>query len=380
MKRLFVLSFVVAAMLSQASCVPHTTGPTEVGVRICKLGLFGPKGVEDRAYAPGATYFFLPFINDWYVFDTKLQNLEMTFSPIRGDRKTQDDLVFKTVDGNDISLDVIIAYRIDASKAPYILQYVARNDAILRDKVVRTVARSKPRDIFGELKTEAFYVAEARETQANRAKEELQKILEPMGVVVEKVLTNDYRFNPEYTKAIEDKKVADQQVEKNKSAQHAALEQYKRKLEEARGEVNKMVADADGQYLKNNIEADVYQEQQQLLAKAIKTEGIAEAKGIQEMNNALAGPGGEVIVKLRIAEAIQGKRIMLLPVSEGGMNLKTTDINRLIETLGIKALSGGQRRPQQQLLQAPHVQQQPAPQQQQQQQQQQRARQQQQPK
>lgn len=36
------------------------------------------------------------------------------------------------------------------------------------------------------------------------------------------------------------------------------------------------------------------------------------------------------------------KRIILLPVSEGGMNLKTTNINRLIETLGVKSLSGGQ--------------------------------------
>ena len=48
------------------------------------------------------------------------------------------------------------------------------------------------------------------------------------------------------------------------------------------------------------------------------------------------------IVKLRIAEALQGKRIVLLPVSEGGMNLKTTDINGLIQMLGIKALSKGQ--------------------------------------
>jgi len=266
----------------------------------------------------------------------------MTFSQVRGDRKSRDDLVLKTIDGNDISLDVIIAYRIDANKAPHILQYVARDDATLRDKIVRTVARSKPRDIFGELKTEAFYVADAREAQSIKAKGALQKILGPMGIVVEKVLTNDYRFNPEYQKAIEDKKVADQQVEKNKSAQHAAREEYKRKLEEARGEVNKMVADADGQYLKDKIEADVYQEQQQLLAQAIQAEGIAEANGIQEMNNALAGSGGEAIVKLRIAEALQGKRIVLLPVSEGGMNLKTTDINRLIETLGIKSLSGGQ--------------------------------------
>jgi hypothetical protein len=40
-----------------------------------------------------------------------------------------------------------------------------------------------------------------------------------------------------------------------------------------------------------------------------------------------------------IAEAIQGKRIILLPVSEGGMNLKTTNINELIQTLGVKSLA-----------------------------------------
>jgi uncharacterized membrane protein YqiK len=129
-------------------------------------------------------------------------------------------------------------------------------------------------------------------------------------------------------------------VQKNKSAQHAALEEYKRKLEEAKGEVNKLVADADGVFRKAKIEADVYYEKQMLLAEAIKAEGIAEAKGIQEMNNALAGSGGEALVKLRIAEALQNKKIMLLPVSEGGMNLKTTDINQLINTMGVKSLAG----------------------------------------
>lgn len=342
MKRVWASTVLLVSMLLAGGCTPHTTGETEVGVRTRKIGFMESKGVEDRIYPPGATFFFLPFINDWNVFDTKLQNLEMTFSQTSGDRKTRDDLLFKTIDGNDISLDVIIAYRIEASKAPYILQFVARDDATLRGKIIRTVTRSKPRDIFGELSTEAFYVADSREKQSYKAKEALQKILGPMGIVIEKVLTNDYRFNPEYQKAIEDKKVADQQVEKNKSAQHAALEEYKRKLEEAKGVVNQMVADADGQYKKDQIDADVYLEQQQLLAEAIKAEGIAEAKGILEMNKALAGSGGEVIVKLKIAEAIQGKRIMLLPVSEGGMNLKTTDINGLIETIGVKALSDKQ--------------------------------------
>jgi len=337
MKRTILMIVAVCWMLTATGCVFYRTGETEVGVRTRKIALTG-KGVEDKAYPPGGTYIFLPFINDWHTFDTKLQNLEMVFDHRRGDRRTRDDLLFKTIDGNDISLDVIIAYRIDAQKAPYILQNVAVDNRTLRDKIVRTVARSKPRDIFGELTTEEFYVADKRELQSKRAKDVLQEMLGPMGIVVEKVLTKDYRFNKEYQKAIEDKKVADQQVQKNKSAQHAALEEYKRKLEEAKGEVNKMIADADGVFRKAKIEADVYYEKQKLLAEAIRAEGIAEAKGIQEMNKALAGAGGEAMVKLRIAEAMQDKKIILLPVSEGGMNLKTTDINQLIQTMGVKSL------------------------------------------
>lgn len=341
MKRCLWMTLAIAWLWGLTGCVLNSTGETEVGVRTKKFALVGKTGVEDKVYAPGSTYFFMPFINDWHTFDTKLQNLEMIFERDRGDRRTRDDLVFKTIDGNDISLDVIIAYRIDPDKAPYILQNVANNNRTLREKVVRTVARSKPRDIFGELTTEEFYVADKRELQAQRAKDILQEMLGSLGIVVEKVLTKDYRFNQEYQKAIEDKKVADQQVQKNRSAQHAALEEYRRKLEEAKGEVNKMVADADGVYRKAKIEADVYFEKQKLLAEAIKAEGIAEAKGIQEMNNALAGTGGEAFVKLQIAEALQGKQIMLLPVSEGGMNLKTTDINQLINTMGVKSLSKG---------------------------------------
>lgn len=342
--KLFKLSLLaILLLLSTSGCVPRTTGDTEVGVRTKKFALIGSAGVEQRIYDPGTTHFFMPFINDWHTFDTKLQNLEMTKEEGRGDRSSRDDLNFKTIDGNDISLDVIIVYRIDRDKAPHIVQFVATNDDLLRDKVIRTIARSKPRDIFGELTTEEFYVADRREMQSQKVKEVLQAMLDPMGIIVEKVLTKNYRFNPQYQKAIEDKKVADQRVEKNKSAQRATLEEYKRKLEEAKGEVNKIVANADGEYLKAKIEADVYYEKQQLLAEAIKAEGVAEAQGIQEMNNAMLSAGGEAFVKLQIAEALTGKKIVLIPVSEGGMNLKTTDINQLINTMGVRSLSSGTR-------------------------------------
>jgi len=339
MKRLLNWIVISISLFGLQACVFYTTGPNEVGVRTRKLAFVAEKGVEQRVYPAGSTFFFLPFINDFHTYNTREQNLEMTFAPDSGDRKSRDDLLFKTVDGNDISLDVIIVYQIDPQKAPDILSYVAPNNQVLQEKIVRTIARSKPRDIFGELKTEEFYLSQKRDAQAERAQRVMQEMLAPMGVIVKNVLTKDYRFNPEYQKAIEGRKVADQRVEKNKAARRATEEEYKRRLEDAKGEVNKMVADVDGEYAKAKIEADAYFARQSLLAEAIKVEAVAEARGIQETNNAMALTGGEAAIKLKIAEALRGKRIVLLPISEGGMNLKTTDVNDLVKTLGIRSMA-----------------------------------------
>ena len=310
-----------------------------MGVRTIKLGITGKRGVEPRYYAPGSTYFFMPIINDWHTFDLNLQTMEMTFDPRRGDLRARDDLLFKTIDGNDISLDVIIQYRISPAKAPYILQNVAENDELLRQNVVRAVVRSRPRDIFGELKTEGFYISEQRQDKAEKARAALNEILNPYGVNVERVSTKDYRFNPAYQQAIEDRKVAEQLAEKNKAQARAVTEDYLRRVQDAQGEVNKVVAEADGEFARAGLQADAYFEQQKRIAQAIKAEGEAEAKGIRAMNEALVGTGGEIMVKLKIAEALQGKKIILIPISEGGINLKTTDINDLLKIYGMKALS-----------------------------------------
>jgi regulator of protease activity HflC (stomatin/prohibitin superfamily) len=334
-----VLAVIGAALLA-FGLFPHWTGPTEVGVRTVKWQPFRARGVQDEVYAPGGIYFFPALLNDWHTYDTKMVNLEMTF-----EGSARNDLLFKTIDGNDLSLDVIISYRVDAAKAPYILQNVAPNDFELKDNVVRTIARSRPRDIFGELKTEEFYVSDRRDAKAEEARTILNQILDRYGVIVERVSTKDYRFNPAYQQAIEDKKVADQIAEQNKSAARAATEEYLKKLEDAKGEVNKMVAEVDGRFVQAKIDADAYYEKQQRIAAAIEAEGIAEAKGIRELNQALAGSGGEVMVKLEIAEALAGKKILLLPLSSGGLDLKTTDMNRLLETYGLRAISKDGGRP-----------------------------------
>lgn len=326
-------------MVALTGCWAYTTGSTEVGVRTVKA-LVGAKGVQERIYAPGSTYFFVPFLTDWHTFDTRLQNLEMTASLSRGDRRSRDDLTFKTIDGNDISLDIIVSYRLIPDMAPYVLQHVATNDMELKENIVRTIARSKPRDIFGELMTEDFYVSEQRSAKAEEVKDILNEILNPYGVIVERVGTVDYRFNDAYQQAIEDKKVADQQVEKNKSSAKAAQEEFIKKVEEAKGEVAKMKARADGEFRRAQIEADAYYERQTKLAEAIEVEGRATAEGILKMNEALSGAGGEAMVKMAIAESLMNKRIVMLPIGGGGLDIRSTDINSLLELYGLQHVAG----------------------------------------
>lgn len=330
------------AVIATSGCIPmpYRTGPTEVGVRTVKMSILGEKGVEQKVYAPGTTQWFVPFFTDWHTFDTRMQNLEMTGALGRGDGTARDELVFKTIDGNDISLDVIVSYKIIPEQAPMILQEVATNDIELRESIVRTVARSKPRDIFGELDTEDFYIAENRTQKSQEVEAKLNEILRPYGVEVSRVGTRDYRYSPEYQAAIEDKKVAEQEAEKLKSETKATEAQFLTEVAKTMADNEKLRAQADGEYRRAMIESDAYYEQQKSLAKAILAEGQAEAEAIKEMNAALSGAGGEAMVKLKIAEALKDKRILMLPTGGGGLDVRSTDINQLLQTLGIKELAG----------------------------------------
>lgn len=334
----------VAVVLSGAvvlqGCMPYSTDSTEVGVRVVKWSPVGGAGIQDTVYPPGVTQFFPAFLNDWYTFDTRLQSFEMTATPNRNEAGV-DDLVFKTIDGNDISLDVTITWQIQPEKAPMILREVATSNEELKDHVVRTIARSMPRDLFGELNTEEFYISDERAAKSEEVTKKLNETLEPYGVVVQRVSTKGYRFNEAYQKAIEDKKIADQEVEKLKSETEAVKQEYLTKVEEAKAQVEKMEAEATGEYERAKIEADAYYEQQVSLAKAIEAEGRAEAEGISKMNEALAGSGGPAVVKLAIAEALMGKRIVMVPSGDGGLDVRTTDVNDFLKQYGAFSLGNG---------------------------------------
>jgi len=318
---LFAASLAIIG-LANTGCF-RSTGSTEVGIKIGKL--FG----QDRVVAPGRTVLVIPFLHDWYVFDSKTQTLEMDST------EPNDELEFKTRDGNDIGVDVTVIYRVDPAQAPILLRAVANDMNEVRSILVRPLARSIPRDALNELSSEEFYDSDLRAQKEQIALERLAKALEPYGIVCERVVLGNYRFHKAYQDAIDAKKVADQAVNKNRSSADAAVKEWERELEKTKGDVGQLVASEKGKAAQVHLQSDAYFEAKKLEADAILTEKTANAKGIQKLKDAMSGAGGRTMVKLKIAEALKGKRIVLFPTSDGAMNLQKTDVNEFMRTMGL---------------------------------------------
>ena len=55
------------------------------------------------------------------------------------------------------------------------------------------------------------------------------------------------------------------------------------------------------------------------------------------MNKALAEQGGQAMVKLRLAEALKGTPIYMLPGgSQNGLDLRTLDMNEVLKIKGVQ--------------------------------------------
>jgi regulator of protease activity HflC (stomatin/prohibitin superfamily) len=320
----------VLALSVVQGCACHSTEANEVGVLTRKFTLMGERGVQPETYAPGATYFFFPpFSTDWTTFETKLQNLRMR-AKNEGEPGRTDDIEFKTVDGNDIAVDVTVVWRVDPDKAPHLVRKVARTSREVEIRLVGPAARALVRDALNVLRSEDFYTADKRFAAAEGARKLLEEALKPEGVIVEQVILQEHRFNPEYERVIREKKLAEQTAEKLRSEAQAALEEAKRNLESAKGTVSQKIAEAQGQLEQAKLTADAELVRATNEAEAILKEAEAKSKGIAKENEAMAGAGGRTMVKLRIAEALMGKQILFLPAGRGGTTLQTLDMNQIL--------------------------------------------------
>jgi regulator of protease activity HflC (stomatin/prohibitin superfamily) len=322
-----LLVFAVALLVFATACTPHTTEATEVGVRFNKI----TRSME--VADPGATYFFMPIVNDWTKFDVSTQSLIMSAKRVEAGQREKDDLRFKTRDGNDIETDVTVRWRIDPSKTAYVWQFVAPNTRTLRERLVRPQARAYVRDVLNRLDSEEYYNPDLRFRAANDATRLLAAHLQPYGLVVEQVILGDFAFKPDYQNLINSRKEAEKQAEKLEAQILATLEGSKATVQQKTAQLTGQLTRAQGELEQAKRTADAYLGRRQQEAQAVLAEKQATAEGIRKERAALNGSAGDAYVSLQLIEALQKKEIRQMPKLPNSNVI--IDGNKLLQQLGV---------------------------------------------
>ena len=341
---LALLAVLLVAVALLMSIRVQEISPTEVGVKINnRSGNVEIITAAGMNIYPGILYNF-------YVLDAQIQKLEMFADADRGDQRGRDDLRIKTVDGSNVDLDFTVTYKILKEPEESVRQLVLSSglgDAY-KTKWLRDYSRSVCRAVIGELRTEEFYDAEKLMAKQEKALAELRGELSPYGLEIQGVIVENFRFHQEYQQKIDEKNLADQEVERQISEANDALEEQrvlrtraeKQKLVEiatfdgkmeqlkvkAKAAADRTVLDAEAYAINTRRGADAQFVEMEKNAQAVLTQKTAEAEANARMANALEGEGGRNIVKIEYAGRLKSMNVTGQPFSVSGRTERFTHI------------------------------------------------------
>ncbi|MBE7445392.1 MAG: hypothetical protein HS132_09160 [Planctomycetia bacterium] len=287
----------------------------------------------------GAVLYY-PFIQDIYVLDKRVQILKMTAAEIDEKHPQGNPLAVKSIDGGDVVLDLQIQYMLNPDYAVHVVKNTGTGD-IFKQKWLYDYARTICNYCYGELTLGEFPIASNRDIKVLKAQKEINEMLEPHGFTVTSIDLTDYRYYREYAEKIQERRLADKEVEEQKTRASAARENQRRVIVEEtkklevevarfRGEMDKRIMDARGSseakkqdaeayLIRTRFEADAEYERLARDAEAILATVKTESEGIRLLRNALEGDGGRNLVRLEYAKRLKQAIIRSTPIVRQGL-------------------------------------------------------------
>jgi regulator of protease activity HflC (stomatin/prohibitin superfamily) len=244
------------------------------------VGVVRQFGAVTGATLEPGLHFVVPFINSVDEIDTRVKAIPIVDYPAAS-REQQ-----------DLFLDITLNYAVRPSDAPRIVQELGLN---FEDTIVKPRFLDIPKSVTDDYPTTT--VLNSRDEIRQKATDLLRAQLEPLGFIVVGINLENFSYSEAYNQAIEDKQVAQQQVE----TERQKLEQQKiiaqQKVESAKG-------DADAQ--------------------------IQRARGEAESNKLVGASLTAAILQNRYIEKLSDKiNVMLVPSDGGGLIL---DLSKLTPT------------------------------------------------
>jgi len=188
------------------------------------------RGVLPGAKGEGMTL-AIPFWQTVYLMDTRLQEYTMSAAVDEGALRKDDSLDAPTSDGQQVKIDATVLFRIDKENAPKVFQSIGPNYV---DKIIRPFSRSQIRMVVSRYTAPEIYSQNRQEAETVMTKE-LADMMADKNVIVDKVLLRAVYFSAEYSKAIEDKVIAEQMVKQAEFEVQVASQQAQSKIAEAKG-------------------------------------------------------------------------------------------------------------------------------------------------
>ena len=147
----------------------------------------------------------IPYIEDIVVVNIKVQKIELTTESSSKDLQT-------------IETNIAVNYRIESDEASNLYRTVGNNyestvlDPAIKESIKSTIAKYTAAEVITE-----------RSDVSAKCMEELQAKVKKYGIVIDNFNITNLSFSPEYTKAIEEKQVAEQKLSKAKLEAEAKL-------------------------------------------------------------------------------------------------------------------------------------------------------------
>ncbi|MEZ4524320.1 MAG: SPFH domain-containing protein [Desulfobacterales bacterium] len=341
----------------EVKVVPAVIVPDgSVGVQVAKTGKAksasqllakpGERGILEETLPPGM-YYVNPFEYEVIAFDTREQRYEMTQVQNEGDTAGDDAIHFLSDDGFMIQFDLTLVYHVKAENAPMIVATVGRDINTVRDKKIRPSARAFARIIGSKNKGEEFIHGLTREKFQTDLHNAIKKECEESRIIINQTLVRHFEVPAELRSPITQKVIAfklEDQYKQEQNTQKANAELSRQKqlvvfesekvkaetikiqaviaAEQKRDEAEILMAqkkfEAEGDAAKKKIDADAVLYAAQKGAEGIEAKLLAEARGQKAMVDAWSGAGAQYIVASKLAEVMQGAKLLPLETLFGG--------------------------------------------------------------
>lgn len=305
--------------------------PGMVGVKQVYMG--SSSGIQAGTYSVG-TYLMIPGFERLHLIPSDMQALNFSDSSAEASRgsRTAPGIKVQTSDGYNVLLDVTVLYRVVDAYKVFKEAGVGR---AFEDRLVVPNADRILRKTLGELNSEEMYAGPRRIEKSRLAQELLAAELKPKGLRVDAVLVRRYTYDERYQHIIESRNIKNQTVFLRQAEAKAAIEQRKRDTTIAKGaaEQGTEISRGGAEVQKLKSESELYRRQKAAEGK-LKVD-LAEAKGTELENAALEGAGSENMVGLKMAEVLEGVKVVVLQ-SDGADGFNPLDLGSVLKKFEVR--------------------------------------------